>query len=135
VTQTLDRDATVAIHEAGHSVLSRVLQLPSGKATIDGEPGAFLKDDHNLASLLTAMAGSVAEVELLGRASAGGVAGDRPKVLALIDALDLDSDTAWTVTRQLVELHRARIAAVAEALLQHGELSADEIDQLMREAG
>jgi hypothetical protein len=59
----LDRDTVISIHEAGHSVISRVLQLPSGAATIDGSPCAYLQDDHNLASLLTAMAGAAAERE------------------------------------------------------------------------
>ena len=34
----IDRDTVISIHEAGHAVISRVLQLPSGAATIDGEP-------------------------------------------------------------------------------------------------
>jgi hypothetical protein len=76
------------------------------------------------------MAGSAAEREMFG--VAGGVDGDRPKVLRLLDALGVDSDTCWLITRQLVQLHRERIAAVAQALLERGELSADEIDQLMR---
>jgi hypothetical protein len=125
----LDRDITISIHEAGHAVISRVLQLPSGKATIDGEPRAYLRDDHGLASLLTAMAGSAAERELVG--VAGGVDGDRPKVVRLLDALNLDSDTCWLVTRQLVELHRDRIAAVAQALLQRGSLSGAQIDAIV----
>jgi hypothetical protein len=125
----IDRDTVISIHEAGHAVISRVLRLPSGAATIDGEPRAYLQDDHNLASLLTAMAGAAAERELTG--VAGGMDGDRPKVLALIDALGVDSDTCWLITRQLVELHRERIAAVAQALLQHGELSGAQIDALL----
>jgi hypothetical protein len=40
-----------------------VLRLPSGAATIDGAPCAYLRDDHGLASLLTAMAGAAAERE------------------------------------------------------------------------
>jgi hypothetical protein len=94
---------------------SRVLRLPSGAATIDGEPRAYLRDDHGLASLLTAMAGAAAERELTG--VAGGTDGDRPKVLQLIAALGVDSDTCWLITRQLVQLHRERIFAVAQALL------------------
>jgi hypothetical protein len=128
VTQTLDRNA-VAVHEADHAVLSRMLQLPSGPAAIDGSPCAYLRDDHNLASLLTAMAGSAAERELIG--VAGGMDGDRPKVMRLLDVLGVNSDTCWLITRQLVELHRERIAAVAEALLQHGELSGAEIDAIV----
>jgi hypothetical protein len=124
----LDRDTVIALHEAGHAVISRVLQLPSGAATIDGEPRAYLQDDHNLASLITAMAGSAAERELVG--VAGGVDGDRPKVERLLDALGVDSDTCWLITRQLVELHRARIAAVAQALLERGSLSGAEIDAI-----
>jgi hypothetical protein len=125
----IDRDTVISIHEAGHAVISRVLQLPSGAATIDGEPRAYLQDDHGLASLLTAMAGAAAEREMTG--VAGGMDGDRPKVLALIDALGVDSDTCWLVTRQLVELHRDRIAAVAQALLEHGALSGAQIDALL----
>ena len=75
------------------------------------------------------MAGAASERELTG--VVGGVDGDRPKVLALIDALGVDSDTCWLVTRQLVQLHRDRIAAVAQALLEHGELSGAEIDALL----
>jgi hypothetical protein len=125
----IDRDTVISIHEAGHAVISRVLQLPSGAATIDGAPCAYLRDDHGLASLLTAMAGAAAERELTG--VAGGTDGDRPKVLRLLDALGVDSDTCWLVTRQLVQLHRERIAAVAQALLQHGELSGAQIDALL----
>jgi hypothetical protein len=80
----IDRDSIIALHEAGHAVISRVLQLPSGAATIDGDPCAYLRDDHGLASLLTAMAGSAAERELTG--VAGGTNGDRPKVMRLLDA-------------------------------------------------
>jgi hypothetical protein len=112
-------------------VISRVLQLPSGRATIDGEPGAYLQDDDNLASLLTAMAGSAAEQVLIG--VVGGT--DMPKVMRLLDKLDVSSDTCWLITRQLVQLHRERIVAVAQALLRHGELSADEIDAIVRGEG
>jgi ATP-dependent Zn protease len=131
----LDRDATVAIHEAGHAVISRVLQLPSGRATIDGKPGAYLTDDGGLASLLTALAGSAAEVELLGLASVGGVTGDRPKILRLLDTLHIDCDSAWLVTRQLVRANEAAIRSVADALLQHGTLAGPQIDALMRGEG
>src|SRR4030095_211549 len=99
----LDRD-TVAAHEAGHSVISRVLKLPSGRAVIDGEPRAYLKDDGGLASLLCAMGGSAGERELIGEISLAGTAGDAQKVQALLDKLGIDSDTAWLVTRQLVQL-------------------------------
>jgi hypothetical protein len=74
------------------------------------------------------MAGSAAEREMIG--VAGGMDGDRPKVMRLLDALGVDSDTCWLVTRQLVRLHRAPIAAVARALLERGELSGAEIDAI-----
>jgi hypothetical protein len=125
------RDVTISIHEAGHAVISRVLRLPSGAATIDGAPCAYLQDDNGIASLLTALAGSAAERELLGLASDDGVTGDRPKVLQLIDALGVDSDTCWLVTRQLVRANEVAIRSVADALLQHGELSGARIDALL----
>jgi hypothetical protein len=125
------RDIVISIHEAGHATLSRVLRLPSGRATIDGSPCAYLKDDHNLGSLLTAMAGSAAERELIGLASDGGVDGDRPKVLQLIDALGVDSDTCWMVMRQLVRANEVAIRSVADALLERGELSGAQIDALL----
>jgi hypothetical protein len=75
------------------------------------------------------MAGSAAERELTG--VAGGVDGDAPKVMRLLDALGVDSDTCWLVTRQLVELHRERIVAVAQALLERGSLSGAQIDALL----
>ena len=125
------RDVTISIHEAGHATLSGILRLPSGRAVIDGAPCAYVQDDHGLASLLTTMAGSAAERELHGLASAGGVAGDMPKVMRLIDALGVDSDTCWLVVRALVQLHRERIAAVAEALVDRGTLSGWEIDALV----
>jgi hypothetical protein len=124
----LDRDFAIAVHEAGHSVISRALQLPSGKATIVGEPCAYLQDDGGLASLLTAMAGTAAERVLLG--IAGGT--DMPKVMRLLAKLGVDSDTCWLVVRQLVELHRDRIVAVAQALLRRGSLTGPEIDALVR---
>ena len=125
-----DRDTVIALHEAAHAVIGRVLRLPSGAATIDGEPCAYLRDDHNLASLLTAMAGSAAERELVGVASADGTHGDRTKVMGLLATLNLDSDTCWLVVRALVQLHRERIAAVAHALLERGTLSGAEIDAI-----
>jgi hypothetical protein len=81
----IDQRVRIAAHESGHAVLSRVLQLPSGKATIVGAPCAYLRDDHNLASLLTAMAGAAAEREMFG--VAGGMDGDAPQVMRLLDAL------------------------------------------------
>src|SRR5512132_1136478 len=122
----IDQRVRIAAHESGHATISRVLRLPSGAATIDGAPCAYLRDDHNLASLITAMAGAAAEREMFG--VAGGTDGDRPKVMRLIDALSVDNDTCWLVTRLLVELHRDRIVAVAQALRQHGELSGAQID-------
>jgi hypothetical protein len=123
----------ISIHEAAHSVVGRMLGLHCGAATIVGAPRAYLRDDHNLPSLLTAMAGAAAEREMFG--VAGGTDGDRPKIMRLLDALDLDSDTCWRVTRLLVELHHDRIVAVAEALRQHGELSGEEIDAIVRGEG
>jgi hypothetical protein len=59
----IDQRVRIAAHESGHATISRVLRLPSGAATIDGAPCAYLRDDHGLASLLTAMAGAAAERE------------------------------------------------------------------------
>ena len=83
--------------------------------------------------LLVDLPALLALLRLLGFENEGAFSfGDRPKVLRLLAALGVDSDTCWLITRQLVQLHRERIAAVAQALLERGELSADEIDQLMR---
>jgi hypothetical protein len=93
VLDTIDEPARrllleVAVHESGHSVISRVLGLPSGKATLrdhDGNARSYSKLDGGLKSVLTALAGRAATEVLLGWASDPGCTVDDDKSLALLE--------------------------------------------------
>jgi len=156
---TNDRQHT-AIHEAGHAVVARVLEIPSGPATIrpdeDSAGHGIVPDPHAIqhrwelegkyrefatvmrARIISFMAGREAEEECLGFC-AGGDDNDRYQIdLMLADILRPDSDAARVekrlrlVARQLVRRHRLKIERVAALLLEHGDLSAEKIDEASR---
>src|SRR5215510_8101217 len=91
----------VATHEAGHSTISRVVGLPSGEATIkDGQARSYLSDDDGVRSVLTAMAGGIAEEVLLGSAVKLGCKDDDEKVTRLLGDIGF-TDSA--LTRRAIE--------------------------------
>ena len=121
----------VAIHEAGHAVISRVLGLPSYHTTItfsgDG-PRSYLRDDNGTASILTALAGAAAELEILGSICDGSLP-DLQKATRLLDGKAINQ--SFEQARDLVRRHRGTIERVAQALLTSTTLDAVTLDRLV----
>jgi hypothetical protein len=133
---------SVAVHESGHAVASRKLSLWSGPAllrNIDGNGASYVNDDGGIKSVLVALAGGVAEQELLGIAEPFGCEVDDQKVEGLLAALHFRDwasarDALVDDVRNLVRRHRAAIAIVALHLLSKGELLTREIDEIVKES-
>jgi hypothetical protein len=134
----------VAVHESGHSVISRVLGLPSGRATLrdsDGNARSYSKHDGGLKTVLTCLAGRAATEVLLGYASDPGCAVDDDKSVELLEANGFrDSFYAFDVkmalladAHALIRKRRGKVALVALGLLAKRTLTASEIDQLIEE--
>ena len=131
----------VAVHEAGHSVIARVLGLPAGTATLcdhDGVARSYFRDDGSIANVLAVLAGRAASMELLGRACDYGCSIDDAFALRLLEAQGREPWYAKIVRRQvladtraLIRRHRAAVERVARALLERETLTAAEIDKLM----
>jgi hypothetical protein len=150
----------VAIHEAAHAVIARVLTLAAGHVTIKPnyrdrsrgasitrEPFACLSawekrgkvrnsdDAVYRARIISTMAGAEAEAELLGLQAIGD-GHDREQIELM--AQELTGNYSWArleprlrkMTRMLVRRHRARIERVARALLAKTKLSAKQVDKL-----
>jgi ATP-dependent Zn protease len=150
----------VAIHEAAHAVIARVLTLAAGHVTIKPnyrdrsrgvsithEPYACLSaweqrgkvrdsdDAVYIARIISTMAGAEAEMELLG-SQAIGDGHDREQIELMAE--ELTGNYSWDrleprlrkMTRMLVRRHRARIERVAEALLTKIKLSGKQVDKL-----
>lgn len=151
----------IAIHEAGHAVIGRVLTMACGGATIvpDDELGseghAVIADvettirqwemrekfrDYVSAvrgRIIAIQAGHEAEAELLGRA-AGDDEDDRICAAALIEDAGIAADREGRsllrlreAARALVRRHRGAIERVAAALSERGALTGDEIDAML----
>jgi hypothetical protein len=133
----------VAVHEAGHSVISRLAGLPSGKATLrdhDGNGRSYSKNDGSLKEVLVALAGRAATEVILGYASDPGCSVDDDKATRLVEANGFGWDKCFAFdVRQclladahaLIRRHRGKVAVVALGLLAKGTLSGPEIDALM----
>jgi ATP-dependent Zn protease len=147
----------LAIHEAGHAVIARVLTLACGSSTIKADHNsaghASIHDPHGIESewnrrgkvrdaekaswygrIIAFMAGAEAEIVLTGK-TRGGDGEDRYQISLMAEQIGLGD---WpriearlrTMTRMLVRRHRERIERVAEALLTKKTLSAKAIDNL-----
>jgi ATP-dependent Zn protease len=153
---------STAYHEAGHAVIGRVLGLICGAATIipdveNNQAGwAIIEDPWMIIAdweargryrdvrtvyrgrILANMAGAETEKEIFGRCH-GGDDDDQYRISLMLEEADLDKE--WerhqprmrAITQQLVRRHRTKIERVAQALLRHGKLQADEIDALLAE--
>jgi ATP-dependent Zn protease len=130
----------VAFHEAGHSVIARVLGLRSGRATLcdhDGVARAYFADDGSVDNVLAVLAGRAATEVILGYASDYGCSIDDDQALALLKAHGREPWYAKIVQRQclddaraLIRRHRGAVERVADALLAKETLTAREIDAL-----
>ena len=137
-----DLRVEVALHEAGHAVIARVVGLAGNKATIVARGNimgtAWWKQDDGVKSVLAILAGRAATEVILGYATDEGCEGDDEKVMKL---LTTDWREPWYARkvrddllrecRKLIRKHRGAIEAVAHELLDRETLSGWEIDQII----
>ena len=150
--------AKTAIHEAGHAVIGRVTGMVCGGASIVKDNGSVghaicedewaalhkwkaqgkFRDLHSIfvGRIMAYMAGAEAEVELGGNRPTGD--GDDRREITLMfektriqERCEVYERRLRRFTRGLVRRHRDKINRVAEALLAHKSLTAEEIDDLM----
>jgi len=146
---------STAIHEAGHVVIGRVLEMPCGQVTIlreddtlghavvdnlwepgDGPRRAFME-----AACVTLFAGREAQRVILDIDDEAGDRSDRARAVELITGFpprgcSMVGDAAWiryedklrVRSNRLVRLHRLPIERVAAALLKHGTLQPADVD-------
>ena len=151
-------DESIAVHEAAHAVIGRVLGMVCGGASIvpDNDfyghaiaedpyaimwnweqQGKFrMPDSVFLGCIITFMAGAEAEVELAGASPELICDGDdRGQIARMFDETVLDEDEneerLRRHTRSLIRRHRVKIEAVAEALLAQKTLYGSELDDLI----
>ncbi len=140
---TITEEELDAIHEAGHAVARATLMRQfyrvtladdHGPARIEHEPLGDLTADERDRELICAAAGILSE-SLLGdgRESATIVHGGRDDAAAMRELLGPRSkdhalvDGLLDRARQLVEANLGEIRRVADALLERGELSKDDV--------
>jgi hypothetical protein len=142
----ISRRFPVAIHEAGHAVIGRVLGLQCGAADIvpirgvrDGfsrvaDPG---NDPSKIrATILGSMAAAEAE-KLFGCYVVGTDSGDLKNIAALAcrSGIRVDHVAMRSTARRLVRHHQNTIKRVAMALLLNDRLTAEAIGRLLDDAG
>ena len=157
----MQRRRAVAIHEAGHAVISRVLGMTCGGASIlhnsdEGEEGHSVCADPYLTDwdwqergkfrefgsilvgrILSHMAGAESERSIL-RVEPAGDGYDREQITLMAFAAGFQDDwDSWEPRMRrhcgaLVKRHRAAIVRVADALERGGTLTDAQIDQLLR---
>lgn len=146
------------MHEAGHAVIARVLTLACGPASIvpdDNSAGhtitadryetlsqwarrgkvRFTPDPAMVGRVLAYMAGAEAEGVLLGKVGRGDDE-DQRQIAWMLEDIGPDDPDRYEqrlrqMTRMLVRRHREKIERVADALSEHGTLSADALDVLV----
>jgi hypothetical protein len=153
--ETMNDLQHIAIHEAGHAVIGRILTLPCREATIKPDfdegwagyshHGEFWSADAEwlrrgkcrtgqphlqIAHVINLMAGAEAEIELLGNCE-GGDGNDRKEISAIGRQFDFSEARLRKMTRMLVRRHRALIERVADALLAETTLSGPDLDKLV----
>jgi hypothetical protein len=142
-------DMATAVHEGAHAVILRVLGLPCGAASIEGDnPHAVGGHGWLLtrvrvrvpelveASIIVCMSGAVAERILLGR-WAGGDEYDKAEIRKLAKITRWPGGRRAALerlrqrTHELVDRHRNDIRRVALALLQHRMLDGSAINGVL----
>ena len=129
----------VAVHEAGHAVVSCILGLPSGRVAIGPKPIAYNYCDGAIRSIITALAGRAAEDVILGGPliENGIEQGSESDDKHAADLLDCNGFWAsarlfpMDEARRLVARHRVAVERVAAALLIEGMLTGEQVDDLM----
>jgi ATP-dependent Zn protease len=139
-----DERIEVALHEAGHAVIARIVGLIGDRATIvpkgTARGKAWWRDDDGIKSVLACLAGRAATEVILGYASDEGCSSDDVEAMRLIQAPGWRReewycrkvyDDLLEQARKLIRQNRGAVERVAHALLDRGVLSAAEIDVLM----
>ena len=159
-----DRDHQTAVHEAGHAVIGRALNVVCGEVSIDPDDEDHLgysamsdprfsweRGDGPKRALAEAFcvalyAGAEAERVILGTADVGdGVdcdratsclawAGVRGATFVGDDAYDRAETRLRSKARQQVISHRAAVQRVAGALLLSRKLSGEQVDAVIDQA-
>jgi hypothetical protein len=134
----------IAIHEAAHATIARVLRIPIRGVTITPSEG-FLGHCHiyrdfykRSGYVIALMAGVEAELEFFeatvndsaDRESIAEANDDWPKIGGR-KARALNLPSLRRQARRLVRKHRTKIERVAAALLERGTLGPDEVDELI----
>ena len=154
---------STAYHEAGHAVIGRVLGMTCGGATVvpdydEGIAGlAITVVERSIsdwdargrlrwvsmfrALIMTLMAGRESEIEVFGKDPDAQFGDDydlREIYLAMEEA-NITNEAFLAKMRMkthgLVRRHRDAIAQVAEALIKHGSLDAQQIDEIVAASG
>jgi hypothetical protein len=143
----------VAVHEAAHAVLARILAVPSGPASIcdpnHGTINVYLDTAFHrgrsgrwgwksrqswVAAVIISMAGSVAEDEILGIGSSGNGIDCKRTFRFIAHAGMQDHEVRLrAMTRMLIRRHREAIEQVAQELLRETTLSGPELDELVEQ--
>jgi ATP-dependent Zn protease len=140
-----DSRIEIALHEAGHAVIARVVGLIGDRATIvpkgTARGKAWWADDSGIKSVLACLAGRAATEVILGYASDEGCSRDDAEAMALIRTPDWRReewycrkvrDDLLAQARKLIRQNRGAVEAVAHYLIERGELTGDEIDRLIQ---
>jgi hypothetical protein len=132
----------IAVHEAGHAVIARVLGLEGGAATLvadeSGRAQAAWTADNSIKDIMASLGGRAATEVLLDRASDEGCSFDDERAMGLLESNGFRGcfDARRCLlgdTRRLAERHKAAIALVAIALLDRETLTGGEIDELLED--
>jgi ATP-dependent Zn protease len=123
--------------EAGHAIVGDQWKTMH----IWEQHGLWQREIHSAMRgwILGKMAGTEAEIEITGKC-AGGDGADRDEIEELAESSDSNLTVDLWVryeprmrrqTRRLVRKHRHKIERVAEELLRHKTLSADQVDEVV----
>ena len=127
----------VAIHEAGHAIIARVLGITINWVTIipsDGFLGqcSMRWEPYARRYILALMAGHEAELEFLG--SGNNDRADHELIAQAVRCQGLHEAPLRRQARRLVREHRILIERVAGALLERQTLTAHEVGELLARA-
>jgi hypothetical protein len=128
----IDREWRVALHEAGHCVVARLLQLPHcGAASIRPRGSslghAHFPVDRGPASICALMAGAAVEVTAFGDYDRIGNTADAK----LIERFDGDIDALWDCALNLAQQYRSLIVRTAIKLRRARTLDGASIDRIV----
>ena len=130
----MTRADRIAVHEASHATIARVLKLPYAGPASCLEPNAYAKFTCNDGerSICTLLAGQVAECEFCGASDDYGNSGDDRLIAERLRWLGLtDASLLLGKTLTLVRKHRATIIELATKLKQAGTLDGPSIDDIV----